>query len=316
MKKRMLSLSLAAGVLGLAGCGNGGESDVVATSKAGDVTKTELYDAMKEKYSPQMEQALQEIMYKKVLSEKYEVTDEELNKELKKAKEQLGDQYKTFLAQYNLDEEGFKEFLKLELLREKAATADIKVSDKEVKEYYEKWQAPIKVRHILVEDEKKAKEVQDKLAKGGKFEELAKEYSSDPGSAQNGGDLGWIDNQSRQQFVPEFTEALNTLEVNKISEPIKSEFGYHIIEITDQKKKESFDKMKGELKEELKKSKADPQAVQKKLDKELKAADVKIEDKALKGAFEQDEPQAPEAPPEAAPEAQPEAEPAPAEEAK
>ncbi|KAB7704945.1 peptidylprolyl isomerase PrsA [Bacillus aerolatus] len=284
MKKWILSASLLAGAVGLAGCGAG--NDVVATSKAGDVTQEELYNAMKEKYSPQMEQALQEIMYKKVLSEKYEVTDKELDKELKEAKEQLGPQYEAFLAQYNLDEKGFKDFLELELLREKATLSEIKVTDKEVKEYYEKWKAPIKVRHILVEDEKKAKEVKDKLAKGAKFEELATEYSADPGSAQNGGDLGWVDNQGRQQFVPEFTKALDTLKKGQVSEPIKSEFGYHIIEITDTKEKKPFKDMKAELTKELKLSKADPEAVQKKLDKELKAADVKVEDKNLKGAFE------------------------------
>lgn len=284
MKKLILSASLLAGAAGLAGCGAG--DDVVATSKAGDVTQQELYDAMKEKYSPQMEQALQELMYNKVLSEKYEVSDKELDKELKEAKEQLGPQYEQFLAQYNLDEEGFKDFLKLELLREKAALSDIKVTDKELKEYYDKWQAPIKVRHILVEDEKKAKEVKEKLAKGEKFADLAKEYSSDPGSAQNGGDLGWVDNQMREQFVPEFTKALDTLKEGQVSEPVKSQLGYHIIEITDKKEKKPLKEMKAELTEEVKKSKADPETVQKKLDKELKAADVEVKDKELKGAFE------------------------------
>ncbi|MEK4030953.1 peptidylprolyl isomerase [Pseudobacillus sp. FSL P4-0506] len=285
MKKWILSASLLAGAVGLAGCGAGG-NDVVATSKAGDVTQQELYDAMKEKYSPQMEQALQEAMYKKVLSEKYEVSDKELDKELKKAKEQLGSQYEAFLAQYNLDEKGFKEFLKLELLREKAALADIKVTDKQVKEYYDKWEAPVKVRHILVEDEKKAKEVKDKLAKGGKFEDLAKEYSTDTQSAQNGGELGWVDNEGRAQFVPEFSKALSTLKKGQISEPIKSDYGYHIIEITDVKEKKPFKEMKAELTKELKRSKADSATMQKKLDKEMKAADVEVKDKDLKGAFE------------------------------
>ncbi|GLY11249.1 peptidylprolyl isomerase [Pseudobacillus badius] len=283
MKKWILSASLVAGAVGLAGCGAG--DDVVATSKAGDVTQQELYDSMKEKYSPQMEQALQEVMYKKVLSEKYEVSDKEVDKELKKAKEQLGPQYEAFLAQYNLDEKGFKDFLKLELLREKAALSDIKVTDKEVKEYYDKWQPPMKIRHILVEDEKKAKEVEDKLAKGEKFDALAKEYSSDPGSAQNGGDLGWVDSQSREQFVPEFSKALDTLKKGEISKPVKSDLGFHIIEITDMKEKKPFKDMKPELTKELKQSKADPETIQKKLDKELKAADVKVKDEDLKGAF-------------------------------
>ncbi|HZG74085.1 MAG TPA: peptidylprolyl isomerase [Chondromyces sp.] len=285
MKKWILSLSLAASVTGLAAC-SGGEGEVVATSKAGDITEQELYGSLKEKYSPQVQQALQELMFKQVLSEKYEVTDKELDAEFKEAKEQLGAQYEMFLAQYNLDEEGFKDFLELEILREKAATADIKVSEKELKEYYDNWKAPVKVRHILVEDEQKAKEVKDKLANGSKFEDLAKEYSTDPGSAQNGGDLGWIDNQGREQFVPEFSKALDTLKVNQVSEPIKSDYGYHIIEITEQEKKESYEKMKGQLEEELKLSQVDAQKMQDIMAKELKEADVKVEDDDLQGAFE------------------------------
>ncbi|OAH59458.1 peptidylprolyl isomerase [Domibacillus aminovorans] len=284
MKKWALPLSLAAGVLALSGCN--GDGNVIATSKAGDVTDMELYAEMKEKYGPQMEQALQELMQKKVLSENYEVTDEELEKEMKTAKEQLGDQYEMFLAQYSLDEEGFKEFLKLELLREKAALADVKITDDEVKKYYDAWQPDINVSHILVEDEAKAKEVQQKLADGGDFAKLAKEYSTDPGSAENGGSLGWIDNAGRAQFVPEFTKALGTLKVNEVSKPVKSDYGYHIIKITKQKEKGSFEDMKDQMTNELKKSKIDSDTLQTKLDEEMKAADVKVTDEDLKGAFE------------------------------
>ncbi|OKL35830.1 peptidylprolyl isomerase [Domibacillus mangrovi] len=286
MKKWALPLSLAAGVLALSGCNGAGDGNVIATSKAGDVTDMELYAEMKEKYGPQMEQALQELMQKKVLSENYEVTDDELVKELKKAKEQLGDQYEMFLAQYGLDEDGFKEFLKLELLREKAALADVKVTDDEVKKYYDAWQPEINVSHILVEDEAKVKEVQQKLADGGDFAKLATEYSTDPGSAENGGSLGWIDNAGRAQFVPEFTEALGTLKVNEVSKPVKSDYGYHIIKITDQKEKGSFEDMKSQMTDEVKKSKVDSDTLQTKLEKEMKAADVKVIDKDLKGAFE------------------------------
>ncbi|PAQ14448.1 peptidylprolyl isomerase [Bacillaceae bacterium SAOS 7] len=284
MKKWLLSISLAAGAVGLAGCG--ASDDVVATTKAGDVTKDELYNAMKQNNKQQMEQTLQSLVYEKVLSEKYSVSDKELDQELKKAKEQLGDQYEMFLTQYGIDEKGFKELIKSELLRKKAATADIKVSDKELKEYYDKWEAPVEVSHILVEDEKKAKEIKAQLDKGEKFDKLAEEHSMDPGSAANGGSLGLVDNQGRQQFVPEFVEALSKLKVDQISEPVKSEFGYHIIKITDKKEKKSFEDMKAELTDELKASKVDPAKLQEKLDKEIKAADVKVKDTDLKGAFE------------------------------
>ncbi|WP_203364141.1 peptidylprolyl isomerase [Bacillus sp. REN10] len=284
MKKWLLSISLAAGAVGLAGCG--ASDDVVVTTKAGDVTKDELYDAMKQNNKQQMEQTLQELVYDKVLSEKYSVSDKELDKELKKAKEQLGSQYEMFLAQYGIDEKGFKKLIKSQLLREKAATEDMKISDKELKAYYDKWEAPVEVSHILVEDEKKAKDIKAQLDKGAKFEKLAEEHSEDPGSAANGGSVGWIDNQTRQQFAPEFAAALPKLKVGQISEPVKTDFGYHIIKITDKKEKKSFEDMKAQLTDELKSAKIDPAKLQKKLDKELKAADVKVKDTDLKGAFE------------------------------
>ncbi len=289
MRKWILSLSLTAGVLALSGCGGESEGTVIATSKAGDITDQQLYAEMKEKYGPQMEQALQELMQKKVLSDKYEVTDKELDQKVEEAKEQLGDQYEMFLAQYGLDEKGFKEFLKLEILREKAALADVKVTDKEVKEYYDSWQPDIKVSHILVEDEAKAKEIKQKLADGGDFAALAKENSTDPGSAENGGSLGWIDNAGRAQFVPEFTSALGKLKVNEVSEPVKSDYGYHIIKITEQKEKGAFEEMKKQMTQELKESKVDAEKIQAKLDEEMKAANVEVKDEDLKGAFETEE---------------------------
>ncbi|QTC42017.1 peptidylprolyl isomerase [Bacillus sp. V3] len=289
MKKWIISVTLATGMIGLAGCSgdSADKSDVVATTKAGDVTKDELYKSMKQKFTPQMEQALQELVYTKVLSDKYKVSDKEVDEKLNEAKDQLGPQFDMFLQQYNLNEKSFKEYLKLQLLQEKAATSDVKVSEKELKEYYEKWKPEIEVRHILVDDEKTAKEVKQKLADGGNFEELAKEYSKDPGSAEKGGSLGWVDYAGRQKFVPEFSKALDTLEKGKVSEPIKTEYGYHIIEVTDKKEKKSFDEMKKELEKELKLSKVDPQKIQEAMKREIEKADLNIKDKDLKKSFDQ-----------------------------
>ena len=87
-----------------------------------------------------------------------------------------------------------------------------------------------KSRHILVETEAEAKTIIEKLGKGEKFDELAK-ASKDPGSKENGGDLGWSQAGS---FVPEFAAALTTLEKGKYSQaPVKSEFGYHVIQLDD-----------------------------------------------------------------------------------
>ncbi|MGM0846379.1 MAG: peptidylprolyl isomerase [Bacillota bacterium] len=291
MKKWILTMSLAAGVIGLSACNNGDDngsnSEVVAETKAGDVTKEELYTSMKEKFTPQMEQALQELVLTKVLSDKYEVSQEEVDEKLNEAKDQLGPQFEMFLSQYNLDEESFREYLKLQLLQEKAATADVEVSEDELKEYYDNWKPEIEVRHILVDDEETAKEVKQKLADGTAFEDLATEYSNDPGSAENGGSLGWVDYEGRQNFVPEFSEALDKLETGKVSEPIQTQYGFHIIEITDKKEKESFDEMKDDLEKSLKLSKVTPEKIQQTMKEVVEDAGLEIKDEDLENSFEQ-----------------------------
>lgn len=279
MKKWILSLSIAAGMLALTACNN---SEAVVESDAGEITKDELYEAMKDKYG---QAALQELLYEKVLSSKYEVTDKELDKKFKEIKDQLGDSFQMALLQYGYkDEAAFKEAVKTSMLQEKAALKTVKVSEKDVKEYYEKEYKPeIKARHILVADEAAAKEVKAKLDAGGKFEDLAKEYSTDTGTAKKGGDLGWF---GTGEMVPEFEEAAYALKKNEISEPIQSQYGYHIIQLLDKKPKEKFADVKDEMEYQLKLSKLDNDSVQKAMEKEMKAANVKIKDKDLQGVIQ------------------------------
>lgn len=285
MKKWVLSLTLAAGMVGLAGCGGQG-GDAVAKTKAGDVTKDELYEAMKDKFG---EQALQQLVFEKVLSKEYKVSDKEVDKKLDELKEQLGPQFQMALMQSGFkDEDDFRESLKVNLLQEKAAVQDIKVSEEEVKEYYENKQKDITVRHILLDDEKTAKEVKAKLDKDGDFAKLAKEYSIDTAANEQGGDLGTISIDD-PQMDETFKKAAFKLKKDEISDPVETQFGWHIIQVTDikeKKDKQSFDKVKDEYEYELKVSKLDPEMMQEALKKELEKADIKVEDKDLKETFD------------------------------
>ncbi|MEK4138385.1 peptidylprolyl isomerase [Kurthia sp. FSL E2-0154] len=290
MKKTVLTLTLAASVLGLAACGNSGDEKVV-TSKVGDVTQEQLYKELKETAG---DQALQLIMIEKVLENKYKVSDKEVDARYKEQKEQIeaqGQDLKTYLASQGMTEDTFKRYLKLNLLQEKAQTDGIKISDKEAKEYYDRTKKELKASHILVADEKEAKKIEAELKKDPKkFAELAKKNSTDQGTASKGGELGWF---GPNQMVQEFTDAAYVMKKGEISEPVKSSYGYHIIKLEDTRVKEvskSFDDEKDAIKQTLalKKAKAeDPNStkLQEKIAKLMKDADIKIKDKDLKDAL-------------------------------
>lgn len=285
MKKLVLSLTLAAGVLGLAACSSG-NSETVVKSSAGDITKEEFYEAMKERVG---EQVLQQLVIEKVLSKDYKVTDKELDKQLEEIKAEVGPQFPALLMQYGYkDEEDFRENLKLSLLQEKAAKKDVKITEKELKEYYETKQPDVKARHILVgpEDEAKAKEVKEKLNKGEDFAALAKEYSIDTVSAEQGGDLGFI-SMDAPNLDEQFKEAAFALNVDEISEPIETQFGWHIIQVTEKKEKEPYEKVKEQLEKELMATKVDVTKIEEAVKQELEKAKIKVEDKDLKATFDE-----------------------------
>lgn len=110
------------------------------------------------------------------------------------------------------------------------------VSDAEIKDVYDKVVAAngekeYKVRHILVEKEEQAKAVLAQLKKGGKFDDLAKKQSKDPGSKDKGGDLDWT---TPGNLVPEFANALREMKKGQLLEtPVQSQFGWHVIRVDD-----------------------------------------------------------------------------------
>lgn len=110
------------------------------------------------------------------------------------------------------------------------------VTDADIKAEYDKFAAAnggkeYRARHILVEKEADAVKLIADLKKGGKFEDLAKKNSKDPGSGANGGDLDWA---APGSYVKEFSEAMVALAKGKVTEkPVKSQFGYHIIRVDD-----------------------------------------------------------------------------------
>jgi len=131
------------------------------------------------------------------------------------------------------------------------------VTDEALKAEYDRIKATVtgkeyKARHILVEKEAEAKDIIAKLQKDvGAFGKLALEKSKDPGSKTRGGDLGWFD---PSRMVPEFGAAVSKLEKGKFTlEPVKSQFGYHVILLDDSKPVEAppFEQVKPNLTQQL-----------------------------------------------------------------
>jgi peptidyl-prolyl cis-trans isomerase C len=153
-----------------------------------------------------------------------------------------------------LDE--FKKITLVGLLLQKEIEAKVKVSDQEVKEYYEKNKekfspvTQIRASHILVKTEEEAKKIEERLKKGEDFAAIAKKSSIDTATAKNGGDLGYF---SKGQMVPEFESAAMMLKKGEISEPVKTKYGYHIIKVTDKKMGQvvEYEKMKNIISQNL-----------------------------------------------------------------
>ncbi|SFX39959.1 foldase protein PrsA [Thermoactinomyces sp. DSM 45891] len=169
-----------------------------------------------------------------------------------------------------------------EVLKERGTTRDdlkevFGLSRQRAEFIYENYDyEDAKLNHILIglelpegkkrtdeEAKKRALEVKQKLEKGGDFKALAKEYSDDPGSKENAGAY----EGSPAQFVPEFKKAVETLPLNKISDPVKTDYGYHVIKVTERSTKKLKD-----VKDEQQRS----QYAQPAMDKFMKDFKVKI----------------------------------------
>ncbi|BCJ89718.1 peptidylprolyl isomerase [Terrihabitans soli] len=171
-------------------------------------------------------------------------------------------------ADYDIKLEFGRQRVLMQTYLEKAAKEGVteeavkKVFDDTIKEM--KPEEEIRARHILVETEEEAKKVADRIKAGEDFAAIAKEVSKDPGSGAEGGDLGYF---AKGNMVPEFGEAAEKLEVGKVSDPVKSQYGWHIIKVEDKRTKPlpKFEDVRAQI-EEYVSRRAQQEAVKKLLD--------------------------------------------------
>lgn len=285
MKKWIQLIAVLSLITVLAACNNsnGGKDEVIVKTKEGNVTKDELYTALKEAGG---DDVLKRLVQLEVLEDKFKVSDEDVEKELSSLKKDMGGEeaFKEKLKQNNMTEDQLKDLIKENLVFFKAQTEGIKVSEKELKDLYEKQfkVSEVKASHILVDDEKTAKDVAAKVKAGEDFAELAKKYSTDTGTKEKGGELGFF---ARGQMLPEFEAAAFSMKKGEVSEPVQTQYGWHIIKVEDIKTV-PYEDVEYVVRRQLLTTKAqnDP-AASLKIDSYLKEADIEVEDKDFKDLF-------------------------------
>ncbi len=234
--------------------------EVVARVNGEAITRDELYKQLEEQYG---QQALDILISEKVIElelrkQNITVSEEDVQKELEKIIDQYGgqDQFDTALASYGYTLNNFKKDIESNLKVEKLLKPEIEITEEEMKTYFDTnketfdVKEQVKASHILVDTEEKAKEVKSKLSAGGDFAELAKEYSTDTSNKEQGGELGFF---SRGDMVPEFENVAFSMKIGEISEPVKSEYGYHIIKVEEKKaaKAANYEENKAQIREAL-----------------------------------------------------------------
>jgi parvulin-like peptidyl-prolyl isomerase len=251
MKKISIAL-LSATLLTNSACAD--TETIVATYSGGNVTSEQVMENFqpildmqpesKGKKFAELDKQLQENLVRAIISQK--LMEKEADKLGIRKTEDFKKKIKMAEAQ----------ILQQELIdRQINAVVTDKLVDEEYKKLVEnlKGKKEVKVSHILVAKEDEAKEIKKKLNKGGKFEDLAKSQSKDENSKANGGELGYI---MKGQLVPEFESKAFAMKKNEISEPVKTQFGWHIIKLLDSRdvkiptKEQAMKMVKGKLSRE------------------------------------------------------------------
>ena len=252
-------------------------SKVAVSVKEGKTSATEYYEKIKENNITTLIDMIDKEIFDKMFKDKdSKEEDESINKQIEQIKSYYGEDeesYKNIIKQYFgvESEDELKDKLRLDYRRNKAVEDYIikNIKDDEIKKYYDdNITGEIKASHILISadvksdatdeektkaEEKALKEAKDiikKLDKGEDFSKLAKKSSDDKATATNGGDLGYF---QPSDMTKSFADAVKELKVKEYTkEPVKTEYGYHIILKTGEKDKPKLDEVKDDIKEKIK----------------------------------------------------------------
>ncbi|CAH0217780.1 peptidylprolyl isomerase [Peribacillus simplex] len=224
------------------------------------INKDDLYDALVAGYGADTLDLLITNKLVELEAEKagIKIKDEEIQKEIDTMVKSYGDEksLKEQLKASGSSMDALKKDIVVYLQTKKLVEPRITVTDDEISTYFEDNKdtfdqaEQVEASHILVEDEKTAEKVAKEIAEGGDFAKLAAEYSTDTQTADNGGSLGYF---GKGDMVAEFEDVAFDLDINKVSDPVKTDYGYHIIKVTGKKeaKKANLEDSKDVIKETL-----------------------------------------------------------------
>lgn len=203
----------------------------------------------------------QKLVLQEAKKENYKVTDKEVDDWLAQVKKQFPseEQFESKLKEMNTTIEELKANRKDQIIIQKIidkVTKNVKVTDKEVEDYYNKHKEEFKdpekakIKWIVLSDDKNAKKVLKELQDGADFAEVAKKNSIDAVTKENGGDLGL---KSKNELPPEVAEVAFKIELNKLSDVIKSTQGFAIFKVEEKQpeRQKSFEESKAEIKNKI-----------------------------------------------------------------
>lgn len=237
-----------------------------------------------------------EIMRQAAQKERINPDRSELDDRMNQIKEYYGENFRDILRQQGMTERDVRDIIRDEMQVEaiRSQKSSVSITDADVRAAYERSLVELNARHILIEPEtledgskewdgalEVAEDLHAQLANGADFAALAKEHSDDRGSAESGGEIGWVSADS--PLVAEFIDALFAQDVGDVSAPVRSQFGYHLIQATERREKEAepFDDVKETLRTELEDERGGAQ-FQAWLDAEREKAEVAILDPQLR----------------------------------
>lgn len=236
------------------------QGQVVARINDETISKEDLYNLLVEQNGQAALDALidQSIIKQEAAKQKIVISEQTIDKEMEELEQSYGseEEFNTALATYGTTLEKVKEDLAVSLMVEKLLEPEISITEEEIKTYFEEHKEEfataekVKASHILTASEEEAKKVKEKLDAGEDFATLAKEYSTDTATSEQGGDLGLF---AKGDMVAEFEEVAFSLEAGSISAPVKTEYGYHIIKVVEKQaaKEANYEDSKAEIKELL-----------------------------------------------------------------